>query len=363
MALVGIVEGLPAGLIVEEQQINCMLRRRKKGYGRGGRMKIEADEVKILSGVYKGETLGSPMAMYIENKDWVNWRNEERPKMSVPRPGHADLAGAIKYDFDDLQRVSERASARETAMRTAIGGVAKILLAEFDLGVSAHVTRIGKVALEGRDICPAEIGQKTEESPVSCVDKKTSEAMCKQIDLAESKGETLGGVFEVVVEGVPAGLGSYVHWDRRLDGRLARAVLSIPSVKGVEIGEAIDNSQKYGSEVHDQIFITKGNIQRKTNRAGGIEGGVTNGEQLLVRGFVKPIPTLGNPLASVDLQSRRNSKAPIVRSDICVVPAVSVIAEAVVAWEMACAFAEKFGGDSLKEMKENYQAYRKRNSR
>ncbi len=358
MGLVGIIEGLPAGLTIKEQKINSLLQRRQKGYGRGSRMKIEKDRIKILGGLYKGETIGSPLALYIENKDWANWKDKERVRVTIPRPGHADLAGAFKYGLDDLQRVTERASARETAMRTAVGGAAKIFLKEFDIDVIAYVSTIGKVTLKKKKRSLIEIKKKAESSLVLCPDKKTSGLMCQEIDLAKSKKETLGGVFEVIVTGVPPGLGSYVHWDRRLDGRLARAILSIPSVKGFEIGEAIENSRKYGSEVHDEIFVRKSKIYRKTNRAGGIEGGVTNGKEIILRGFVKPVPTLGNPLSSVDILSGKKSKAPLVRSDICVIPAISVIAEAVVAWEMACVFVEKFAGDSLREMRNNYQNYR-----
>ncbi|MFQ6002386.1 MAG: chorismate synthase [Candidatus Zixiibacteriota bacterium] len=356
MGLVGIIEGLPAGLALAEREINSMLQRRQKGYGRGTRMKMETDKIRFLAGLYKGVTIGSPLALYIENKDWANWKDKERTMVRIPRPGHADLAGAFKYGFDDIQRVIERASARETAIRTSIGAVAKKLLAEFDIEVIGHVIRIGKICC-GASLSLAQVKKGIKNSPVFCCDPKKSELMCREIDRAKSRGETLGGIFEVLVTKVPPGLGSYVHWDKRLDGRLAKAILSIPSVKGVEVGEAIENSQKYGSEVHDQIFIRKEEIYRKTNRAGGIEGGVSNGEIIRMRGFVKPIPTLGNLLDSVDLWSKKGTKAPLVRSDICVVPAISVIGEAVVAWGIAESFAEKFGGDSLKEMKRNYKNY------
>ena len=358
--LVGIIEGLPAGLTIKEEGIDSLLKRRQAGYGRGSRMKIERDQIKILSGLYRGETIGSPLALYIENKDWAMWKEKENPKVRVPRPGHADLAGTWKYGFDDIQKVIERASARETAIRTSIGAVTKMLLAEFDIEVIGHVIGIGQIISPQSHLPLAQIKKAVQSSPVFCADPKSSERMCRQIDRAKSKGDTLGGVFEVLVTKVPPGLGSYVHWDRRLDGRLAQALLSIPSVKGVEIGEAIENSQRYGAEVHDQIFIRNGRIHRKTNRAGGIEGGVSNGEIISVRGFVKPIPTLGNPLDSVDLRTRKMTKAPPVRSDVCVVPAISVIGEAVVAWEIAQSFMEKFGGDSLRDMKESYQNYKKR---
>ncbi len=358
MGLVGIIEGLPAGLAIREQKINSMLKRRQGGYGRGSRMKIETDRVRIMSGLYEGETIGSPLALYIENKDWANWKDRRGPRVRIPRPGHADLAGSLKYGFDDIQRVIERASARETAMRTAIGAVAGLLLSEFGIAAIGHVVRIGEVSSkQGLSGVRLKKGIKT--SPVYCCDPTASTLMSAEIDRARTDGETLGGVFEVVVTKVPPGLGSYVHWDRRLDAKLARAIVSIPSVKGMEIGEGTDSASKRGSETHDQIVVRSGKVRRKTNRAGGIEGGVSNGENIVVRGFVKPIPTLGSPLDSVDLRTRRKTKAPLVRSDACVVPAISVIAEALVAWEIAESLVERFGGDTLKQMKESYRRCRR----
>lgn len=359
--LVGIVEGLPAGLTIEERRINSMLKRRQGGHGRGRRMKIEADKVRILAGLCKGVTIGSPLALVIENKDWANWKGRRRRKVTVPRPGHADLAGALKYGHDDIQKVIERASARETAIRTAIGAVAKELLAEFGIDVTGHVTAIGTVSSRPMP-SPAGLARRIQASPVFCADRKAATAMVAEIDRARSEGETLGGVFEIIAQGVPPGLGSYVHWDRRLDARLAGAILSIPSVKGTEIGEAVENSGRHGSEAHDEISGSAGRLRRKTNRAGGIEGGVSNGEAIVVRGYAKPIPTLGTPLGSIDLKSMKKTKAPLVRSDVCVVPAISVIGEALVAWEIAAAFVEKFSGDSLEDMKAHYGIYMQRSA-
>jgi len=357
--LVGIIEGLPAGLTIEEQNIDVMLKRRQGGHGRGGRMKIEADRIRIPAGLYRGVTIGSPLALSVGNKDWANWKGKRRRKATVPRPGHADLAGTVKYGFDDIQPVIERASARQTAMRTAIGAVAKQLLAEFGIKVIGHVRGIGTVASRSNPSLTG-LARCVQASPVFCADPEASEAMVAAIDHTNSEGETLGGVFEVVALGVPPGLGSYVHWDRRLDARLARAILSIPSVKGMEIGEAVENSRRPGSEAHDVIVTKGGRIHRRTNRAGGIEGGISNGEPILVRGFAKPIPTLGDPLDSVDLRTMAPAEAPRVRSDVCVVPAISVIGEAVVAWELAAGFVEKFGGDSLEDMKASYKNHKRR---
>ena len=357
--LVGIIEGLPSGLAVSERAINLMLKRRQGGHGRGGRMRIETDRVRILAGLYKGMTVGSPLAIFIENRDWANWKGKRRPKGRVPRPGHADLAGVLKYGFDDIQRVIERASARETAMRTAVGAVAKHLLAEFGIKVIGHVTAIGSTSSSSTPSI-ARLERAVQKSPVFCADPAASRSMVEEIDRAGSAGETLGGVFEILAAGVTPGLGAYAHWDRRLDGRLAGAVLSIPSVKGMEIGDAALNSRRPGSRAHDEIVARGRKVFRRTNRAGGIEGGVSNGEVIVVRGFAKPIPTLGEPLDSIDLGSMKRAKAPLVRSDVCVVPAISVIGEALVAWEIAAAFAEKFGGDSMEGLSANYRAYRRR---
>lgn len=365
-SLLGIIEGLPAGLTLHKEKINLNLKRRQEGYGRGERMKIELDRVEILSGLLYGKTIGSPLSLMIKNKDWENWQEKKFPPQTIPRPGHADFAGAIKYGFKDLRKVLERASARQTAMRVALGSVAQQFLEEFNFNFFGYVLRIGQV--KGLRIISFNQKLKSEinNSPVYCIDEIASTAMCQEIDRAREKGETLGGVFEVVVTGVPAGLGSYVQWDRRLDARLASALMSIPGVKAVEIGEGINTSKKKGSSAHDEIFIEQGSrnsfsrYYRKANQAGGIEGGVTNGESVVVRAYLKPIPTLIKPLHSVDFVTKKETRTIYQRSDTCVVPAASIIGEAIVAWEIAVAFLEKFGGDDLLEIKENYKNYQKR---
>jgi chorismate synthase len=364
--LIGIIEGLPAGLSLEEEKINFNLKRRQGGYGRGERMKIEQDQVEILSGLKEGKTIGSPLSLMIKNKDWENWSEKEYPPLTIPRPGHADFAGAIKYGFKDLRKVLERASARQTAMRVAIGSIAGTLLEEFNINTYSYVLRIGPVKANRIISFNSEVKAEINKSPVFCLDGIASLGMCREIDRAREKGDTLGGIFEVIISGVPIGLGSYVQWDRRLDARLASALMSIPSVKAVEIGEGIEASKKKGSAVHDEIFVQeelKNNSSRyfrKSNRAGGLEGGVTNGEEVIIRAYLKPIPTLINPLGSIDFATKRETKATYQRSDICVVPAACVVGEAVAAWEIATAFLEKFGGDSLVEIKENYKNYRER---
>ncbi len=364
--LIGIVEGLPAGLSLNEEKISLNLKRRQGGYGRGERMKIEQDRVVILSGLVEGKTIGSPLGLMIKNKDWENWQDKKYPSLTIPRPGHADFAGVIKYRFKDVRKVLERASARQTAMRVAIGSVAQQFLEEFNLNIYSYVLRIGQVkALRITSFNP-KIKAEINKSPVYCVDGIASIGMCREIDRAREKGDTLGGVFEVVITGVPIGLGNYVQWDRRLDARLVSALMSIPGVKAVEIGEGIEASKKKGSAVHDEIFAQEeprknsSRYYRKTNRAGGIEGGVTNGEQVVIRAYLKPIPTLINPLRSIDFATKKETKAIYQRSDICVVPAASIVGEAVAAWEIAAAFLEKFSGDSLLEIKENYKKYAER---
>jgi len=362
--LLGIIEGLPAGLSLNEVKINLNLKRRQGGYGRGERMKIEQDRVEILSGLVEGKTIGSPLGLMIKNKDWENWQEKEYPPLTICRPGHADFAGAIKYGFKDVRKVLERASARQTAMRVAIGSVASSLLEEFNIEIYSYVLRIGQVKARRITSFNPRIKTEINKSPVYCVDGIASIGMCREIDRAREKGDTLGGVFEVVISGVPIGLGCYVQWDRRLDTQLASAFMSIPGVKAVEIGEGIEASEKKGSDVHDEIFIqdkpnnNSSRYYRKTNRAGGIEGGVTNGEEVVIRAYLKPIPTLINPLRSIDFATKNETKAIYQRSDICVVPAASVVGEVVAAWEIAAAFLEKFGGDSLVEIKENYENYK-----
>jgi chorismate synthase len=364
--LLGIIEGLPAGLSLNEENINLNLKRRQGGYGRGERMKIEQDRVEILSGLVEGKTIGSPLGLMIKNKDWENWKGKEYPPLTIPRPGHADFAGAIKYGFKDVRKVLERASARQTAMRAAVGSITSSLLEEFNIDIYSYVLRIGQVKAKRIVSFNREVKEEINKSPVYCIDGIASIGMCREIDRAREKGDTLGGVFEVVIAGVPIGLGSYVQWDRRLDARLASALMSIPGAKAVEIGKGIEASEKKGSTVHDEIFAQEESEKdsfryyRKTNRAGGIEGGITNGEDIVVKAYIKPIPTLINPLRSIDFATKKGTKAIYQRSDICVVPAASVVGEAVAAWEVAVAFLEKFSGDSLLEIKENYRNYRKR---
>jgi len=364
--LIGIIEGLPAELSISEEKINRDLERRQGGYGRGERMKIEQDRVEILSGIIEGKTIGSPLGLLIKNKDWENWQEKEYPPLTIPRPGHADFAGAIKYGFKDLRKVLERASARQTAMRVAIGSVASILLEEFNINIYSYVLRIGKIKAKRIASFNQKVKDEIAKSPVYCIDGVASIGMCREIDRAREKGDTLGGVFEVIITGVPVGLGSYAQWDRRLDARLASALMSIPGIKAVEIGEGIEASEKRGSVVHDEIFVyqeletSSSRYYRETNRAGGIEGGVTNGEAVIIRAYLKPIPTLINPLRSIDFANKKENRAIYQRSDICVVPAASVVGEAVAAWEIAVAFLEKFGSDSLLEIKENYENYKKR---
>lgn len=366
LCLTGIIEGLPSGIALKNEKINLNLKRRQGGYGRGERMKIELDQVEILSGLVNGKTIGSPLSLMIKNRDWENWEERKFPTQTIPRPGHADFAGSIKYGFSNLRNVLERASARQTAMRVAIGSVAQQFLEEFDFTVFSYVLRIGKVKGKKITSINQEIKSEINSSPVNCIDETASVEMCREIDQARDKGETLGGVFEVIATGIPAGLGSYVYWDRRLDSRLASALISIPGAKAVEIGEGIDASKRGGSTAHDEIFVCKDSKSyvtgycRKTNLAGGIEGGVTNGEPVTVRVYLKPIPTLMNPLHSIDFVTKKETRADYQRSDVCVVPAAGIIGEAIVAWEIAVAFLEKFGGDDLLEIKENYRNYKKR---
>jgi len=364
--LLGIIEGLPAGLSLSEENINLNLKRRQGGYGRGERMKIEQDRAEVLSGLVEEKTIGSPLGLMIKNKDWENWQEKEYPPLTIPRPGHADFSGTIKYGFKDVRKVLERASARQTAMRVAIGSAAGTLLAEFNIEIYSYVLRIGQVKARRITSFDSKIKTEINKSPVYCIDGIASVGMCREIDRAREKGDTLGGVFEVVITGVPIGLGSYVQWDRRLDARLASAFMSIPGVKAVEIGEGIEASEKKGSAVHDEIFAPEESEKdsfryyRKTNRAGGIEGGVTNGEKVVIRAYLKPIPTLINPLRSIDFATKKETRAIYQRSDICVVPAASVVGEEAAAWEIATAFLEKFSGDSLLEIKENFKNYKKR---
>lgn len=369
--LVGVVEGLPAGLEVRAKEINLELVRRQRGYGRGARMAIEQDTAEIVSGVRKGRTLGSPLGLFIRNRDWENWKDEmavepgaAKRVVTKPRPGHADLAGAVKYAHEDVRNVLERASARETAMRMAIGAVARILLAQFGIRVVSHVVEIGEARAQPARLAGLSheaLHERAEKSEVRCADEEAERAMIEEITEAKKKGDTLGGVFEVAAVGLPIGLGSYAQWDRRLDARLAFAVMSIQAIKGVEIGLGFEMARRSGSHVHDEIFYDTSarRFYRKTNNAGGLEGGVSNGEPLVVRAAMKPLSTLRRPLQSVDLATKEPIQATVERSDVCSVPAASVIGEAVVAWEVAAAFLEKFGGDSLSEIRRNYEGYLK----
>ncbi|NLZ38285.1 MAG: chorismate synthase [Firmicutes bacterium] len=370
-ALTTIIEGLPANLPLDEAAINRELVRRQQGYGRGDRMKIEKDQIEVLAGLRFGRTIGSPLALRVCNRDYQNWQSEMAPfaereqvreKVTQPRPGHADLPGALKYDLTDLRDVLERASARETAVRVAVGAVAKQLLREFDIQIYSYVQSIGSIAIKPLDtaILAANYEQ-VEKSPVRCPDEEAAKKMMAAIDYVKAEGDSLGGVFTVVALGVPVGLGSHVQWDRRLDGRLAAALMSIQAIKGVEIGDGFAVAAQQGSLVHDEIYYhsSKG-YYRQTNHAGGLEGGITNGEAVIVRAAMKPIPTLTKPLRSVDMADHSPHTATVERSDACAVPAASIVGEAVVAWELALALREKLGGDSLAEMKENYHAYLKR---
>lgn len=357
--LVAIVEGLPAGLKVEEEALNRDLRRRQEGYGRGGRMALEHDRVEVLGGVLRGQTIGAPLALRLANKD--DRSGQKLPPLTIPRPGHADYAGMVKYGLDDARPVLERASARETAARVAVGALARLLLAEFGIAVGSHVTEIGGVTATVPNVSPEEIWARAEASQVRCPDQEATRQMCAAIDAARAAGDSLGGVFVVLATGLPVGLGSGVHWDRRLDARLAGAVMSIPAVKGVEIGPAFENARRRGREVHDEFFPTEnGPAQRttqrtfavrRTNRAGGLEGGMTNGMALVVRAAMKPIPTTLTPLRSVDMRTGQAATTEYQRSDVCAVPAAAVVGEAMVAWVLAEALREKLGGDSLAEMK------------
>jgi chorismate synthase len=372
-ALVAIVEGVPAGLTLRAEDIDRDLRRRMMGHGRGARMKIEADRVEILSGVRAGETIGSPIALLIRNRDWEHWSDvmaaepdsagaaPRRRRVARPRPGHADLVGVIKYQRDDARDVLERASARETAARVAAGAVCRTLLAEFGMEIGSHVVVLGDVEAATPSALPVPLNAAADASPVRCLDGAAAERMVDAIDAVKRDRDTLGGIVEVVARGVPVGLGSHVSWDRKLDGRLAAALMSIPAVKGVEIGLGFGTARRRGSEVHDTIVRrftpATGGFGRPTNRAGGLEGGITTGEPLVLRLAMKPISTLMRPLDTVDLITGGPSKAQAERSDVTAVPALGVIGEAMVAIVVAGAMLEKFGGDALREIKANVEHY------
>jgi len=367
-----VVEGLPAGLPVDRSAIDADLRRRQGGYGRGGRMKIETDIVEVLSGVRHGHTLGSPVCLLVRNKDFENWRDVMSPDpippgspprrvLKYPRPGHADLAGALKYDTRDLRNVLERASARETAMRVAAGALARGLLKAAEVEVRSHVLRIGGAGLPAGPPVAWPALDRVEDSPVRCADPAASAAMIAEIDRAKRDGDTVGGIFEVVVRGLPPGLGSFAQWDRKLDGRLAQALMSIHAVKAVAVGAGFAAGQASGAAFHDEIlYDDERGLHRPSNRAGGLEGGVTNGEEVRAQAVVKPIPTLLIPLRSVDLRTKEPQAASVERSDTCVVPAAGVVGEAMTAFVLADAMLEKLGGDSLGEFLDHLAATRAR---
>lgn len=374
--LVALVEGVPAGLALDvERDIDPELKRRQGGYGRGRRMQIESDQAEVLGGIRLGETLGSPIALLIWNRDWENWQTamsplpppeDHNPKALrphyLPRPGHADLVGALKYDRRDVRDVLERASARETAARVACGAVARRLLSDLGVRVGSHVVSIGDVEGVPPGEVPEDLNAAADRDAVRCLDPEASGRMTAAIDAARERGDTLGGVFEVVATGVPVGLGSYVSWDTKLDGRLAGAVMSVQAVKGVELGLGFEGARRPGSEVHDPIVAAPerargGGLGRASNRAGGLEGGVTTGEPLVVRGAMKPISTLRKPLPSIDLRDGSVGDAAVERSDVCAVPAAAVVAESMVALVLADAVLEKFGGDSMGELRRNLDGY------
>ena len=373
--LMGILEGVPAGLEILKEDVNRDLSRRQKGYGRGGRMRIEKDEVEIVSGVRWGKSMGGPVGLIVRNRDWENWTEKMSPDpgfagiappMTRPRPGHADLTGVLKYGHRDIRQVLERASARETAARVALGAVAKKFLLFFDIQIGGHVVGIGGV--KARKLSLRELQKPdgfgkwmevSEGSELRCCDPTAEQKMREKIKEAKHRGDSLGGVFEIIAIRVPVGLGSYSQWDKRLNARLARALMSIQAIKGVEVGLGFEGAAKFGSQVHDPIYYdsTGKRYFRKSNRAGGIEGGISNGAPIIVRAAMKPIATLYKPLRSVDILTKEPFEASVERSDVCAVPAASVVGEAMVALELANAFLEKFGGDSMDEIQRNYRGY------
>jgi chorismate synthase len=374
-ALVSILEGMPAGVPVMADDVDRELARRQQGYGRGRRMQIERDTVEFLSGVRAGETLGSPIAMLIRNRDWDNWRAIMDPAprpdegaapraraVTRPRPGHADLTGLLKYDREDARDILERASARETTARVAAGALCRRLLCEFGVRIGSHLVHLGGIDAATPDPLPADINAAADASALRTLDRDAEQRMIERIDAIKREGNTLGGICEIVCDGLPVGLGAHVSWDRKLDGRLGAALLSIPAVKGVEMGLGFETARRTGADVHDEIERAadrprSGYVRRRTNRAGGLEGGMTTGEPLVVRVAMKPISTLMRPLATIDTTTHEPAAAVAERSDVTAVPAMGVIAEAMVAFVVAQAFLEKFGGDSLLELRRNYEGY------
>ena len=354
ICLTAIIDGFPAGLLVDIDKLNHELSRRQRGYGRSHRQNIEKDQVEFLGGVQYGETTGAPISLRINNQDWNNWKDwwssRELPKLTIPRPGHADYAGMIKYGVEDARIVLERASARETAARVAVGALAKQFLEEFNIFIGSYVNSIGEVEAQIPSLNQSALWDLAEKSDVHCPDKDASVKMCEAIDRARRNKDTIGGIFTVSTTNLPVGLGSYVQWDRKLDASLAAAVMSIPAIKGVEIGSAFENSRRPGTQAHDDLYPSENNfISRRTNRAGGIEGGMTNGEPIMIHAAMKPISTTGIPHDSVDITSGEPAHPIYQRSDICAVPAAAIVGEAMVAWCVAAALNEKYGGDSMSE--------------
>lgn len=367
--LTAIIEGFPSNVTIDFEKVNFQLGRRQKGHGRGRRMQIEKDTANIVGGVRHGKTTGAPIALVVENNDWKHWtsvmniepiegNDESKRRVNRPRPGHADLNGGLKYNQKDLRNILERSSARETTMRVATGAVARQLLEAFGIKIAVQVIRIGDVEVQRQELPIDELIRITEESPVRVVDKEAEALMIAAIDAAKEEGDTLGGIVECIIEGVPVGLGSHVQWDRKLDGRIAQAVLSIQAFKGCEIGIGFEAAKLRGSKVHDEIMHSEERgFYRSSNRAGGFEGGMTTGEPIVVRGVMKPISTLYKALQSVDIDTKEPFTAQVERSDTCAVPAAGVIMENIVAWEVANAFLDKFGGDSMEEIRSNYNSY------
>lgn len=367
--LTTIIEGLPSNLELDFEALNFQLHRRQKGYGRGRRMQIEKDTAQILGGVRHGYTTGAPIALVVQNNDWKHWQNimnvepiegndEVKRRVHRPRPGHADLNGGLKYNLKDLRNVLERSSARETTVRVAVGAIARQFLAQFGVKVAGQVIRIGEIEAPPHNLSIDELIERTEASSVRVVDEETEKKMEAYIDQIKKEGDSIGGIVECIIEGVPVGLGSHVQYDRKLDGRIAQGVMSINAFKGVEVGIGFEAGQLPGSQVHDEIMYSEDRgYHRATNRLGGFEGGMTNGMPIVVRGVMKPIPTLYKPLQSVDIDTKEAFTAQVERSDACAVPAASVVMEHVVTWEVAKAFLEKFGGDSMEEIHANYQNY------
>jgi chorismate synthase len=354
-SLVAILEGMPAGVPIDVAELQQQMRRRQLGYGRGPRMQFEVDAIELLSGIRRGKTLGSPIALTIKNTDASI---DRLPVVTQPRPGHADLTGAMKYDHRDIRNVLERASARETAARVAVGALCKQLLSPLGIELASHVVALGSIRAKPSTPTVARLWNNADPTPLRCLDAQATKRMIREIDRCVKAGDTLGGIFEVLIEGVPPGVGSYVHYDRRLDAILGRAILSIHAVKAVEVGDGVLAASLPGSKVQDEIFYSKAKgFTRSSNRAGGFEGGMTTGQPIVVRGFLKPLSTLRSPLRSVDINTKRPVVATVERSDVTTVPAAGVIGEAMIAFELARAILEKFGGDSLRELKRNHTAY------